>query len=137
MPANAATLAGGGVVAVSGLFALAAITGFKAICGGAEGAFFGALACNAGAALDRTGGALTGIGDGGSPAALARGEAATGVVTTEVLVTSAWAAIEVLSSLAPGRSTNETTTTAPAVAPIAVATKTMRSVRMKLGAGAR
>ncbi|MGH6671996.1 MAG: hypothetical protein ACRECV_08485 [Xanthobacteraceae bacterium] len=53
------------------------------------------------------------------------------------LVTSACAAIEVVSSLAPGRSTRETTTTAPAVAPIAVATTATRNVRKNPGAGAR
>jgi hypothetical protein len=55
---------------------------------------------------------------------------------TGALVTSACAAIE-LSASAPGRSSRETTTAAPAVAPTAVATSTTRALRRKLGAGAR
>lgn len=60
-----------------------------------------------------------------------------GEVITGALVTKAWAAIEELSSFDPGRASKETTTTAPAVAPIAVATIATRAVRKKLGAGAR
>lgn len=51
-------------------------------------------------------------------------------------VTSACAAME-LSASAPGRSSRDTTTAAPAVAPTAVATSTIRAPRRKLGAGAR
>jgi hypothetical protein len=52
------------------------------------------------------------------------------------LVTIARAAVGVFSGSAE-RSINESTTPAPAVAPIAVATKTTRAVRAKLGAGAK
>jgi hypothetical protein len=66
------------------------------------------------------------------------GAAATGGwSTTGTLVTSACAANEVFAASAAGRGTKEMITAAPAVAPIAVATSTMRAVRMKLGAGAR
>ena len=54
------------------------------------------------------------------------------------LVTIACAAIDAVRSWsADGRSISESTTAAPAVAPMAVATNTTRTVRMKLGAGAR
>ena len=59
-----------------------------------------------------------------------------GAAITGVLVTSACAASE-LSASAPGRSSRVTTTAAPAVAPTAVATSTVRTLRRKLGAGAR
>ncbi|MGA8698169.1 MAG: hypothetical protein WB689_30905, partial [Xanthobacteraceae bacterium] len=52
------------------------------------------------------------------------------------LVTIARAATGVFSG-SLGRSTRESTTPAPVVAPIAVATKTTRAVRAKLGAGAK
>jgi len=59
-----------------------------------------------------------------------------GAEVVRTLVTIARAATGVLSGPA-GRSTNEKTTPAPAVAPIAVATSTTRAVRAKLGAGAK
>ena len=59
-----------------------------------------------------------------------------GTAAARTLVTIAGAATGLfLGSL--GRSTSESTTPAPAVAPIAVATKTMRAMRAKLGAGAK
>jgi len=66
----------------------------------------------------------------------ARIETGGAAATTGTLVTSACAAIE-FSASAPGRSSRETTTAAPAVAPTAVATSTVRTPRRKLGAGAR
>ncbi len=59
-----------------------------------------------------------------------------GTAVSRTLVTMARAAIGVFCASA-GRSTSDRTTPAPAVAPIAVATRTTRAVRAKLGAGAR
>lgn len=61
---------------------------------------------------------------------------ADGTAVSRTLVTMARAAIGVFCASA-GRSTNDRTTPAPAVAPIAVATRTTRAVRAKLGAGAK
>jgi hypothetical protein len=71
-------------------------------------------------------------------AVIAAGAAAAtdGTAATRTLVTIARAATGVFSG-SLGRSTRESTTPAPAVAPIAVATKTTRAVRAKLGAGAK
>jgi hypothetical protein len=62
--------------------------------------------------------------------------AADGTASARTLVTIARAATGVFSG-SLGRSMRERTTPAPAVAPIAVATKTTRAVRAKLGAGAK
>jgi hypothetical protein len=59
-----------------------------------------------------------------------------GTAAVRTLVTIARAAVGVFSG-SPERSINESTTPAPAVAPIAVATRTTRAVRAKLGAGAK
>ena len=59
-----------------------------------------------------------------------------GTAAARTLVTIARAATGVFSG-SLGRSMSESTTPAPAVAPIAVATKTTRAVRGKLGAGAK
>jgi hypothetical protein len=59
-----------------------------------------------------------------------------GTASARTLVTIARAAIGVFSG-SLGRSIRDSTTPAPAVAPIAVATKTTRAVRAKLGAGAK
>jgi hypothetical protein len=59
-----------------------------------------------------------------------------GTAAARTLVTIARAATGVFSG-SLGRSTRESTTPAPVVAPIAVATKTTRAVRAKLGAGAK
>jgi len=59
-----------------------------------------------------------------------------GTAAARTLVTIACAATGVFSG-SRGRSIRESTTPAPAVAPIAVATKTTRAVRAKLGAGAK
>jgi hypothetical protein len=59
-----------------------------------------------------------------------------GTAAARTLVTIARAAIGVFSG-SLGRPMSERTTPAPAVAPIAVATSTMRAVRAKLGAGAK
>jgi hypothetical protein len=48
-------------------------------------------------------------------------------VFTGAPVTRACAAVDVLSSFAPGRSISETTTTAPPIAPITVATNAIRT----------
>jgi hypothetical protein len=71
-------------------------------------------------------------------AVIAAGAAAAtdGTAATRTLVTIARAATGVFSG-SLGRSTRESTTPAPAVAPIAVATRTTRAVRAKLGAGAK
>jgi hypothetical protein len=61
---------------------------------------------------------------------------ADGTAVSRTLVTMARAAIGVFCASA-GRSTSDRTTPAPAVAPIAVATRTTRAVRAKLGAGAK
>jgi hypothetical protein len=58
-----------------------------------------------------------------------------GIAVARTLVTIARAASGVFSGSA-GRSMREKTTPAPAIAPIAVATRTTRAVRAKLGAGA-
>jgi hypothetical protein len=63
-------------------------------------------------------------------------EATDGTAAARTLVTIARAATGVFSG-SLGRSTRESTTRAHAVAPIAVATKTTRAVRAKLGAGAK
>jgi hypothetical protein len=88
-------------------------------CRGASG-----FSC-AGGAFAITGAAVTGV-------ALAAGT--TAVVRT--LVTMARAASGVFSGSA-GRSMSAKTTPAPAVAPTAVATRTTRAVRAKLGVGAK
>jgi hypothetical protein len=59
-----------------------------------------------------------------------------GTAAARTLVTIARAATGVFSG-SLGRSTRESTTPAPAVAPIAVATKTTRAVRAKPGAAAK
>jgi hypothetical protein len=59
-----------------------------------------------------------------------------GTAAARTLVTIACAATGVFSGSLE-RSTKESTTPAPAVAPIAVATKITRAVRAKLGAGAK
>jgi hypothetical protein len=71
-------------------------------------------------------------------AVIAAGAAAAtdGTAPARILVTIARAATGVFSG-SLGRSTRESTTPTPAVAPIAVATNTTRAVRAKLGAGAK
>jgi len=59
-----------------------------------------------------------------------------GTAAARTLVTIARAATGLFSG-SLGRSNRESTTPAPAVAPIAVATNTMRAMRAKLGAGAK
>ena len=59
-----------------------------------------------------------------------------GTAAARTLVTIARAATGLFSG-SLGRSNRESTTPAPAVAPIAVATKTTRAMRAKLGAGAK
>ncbi len=118
----------------------------------AEGA---AVCCNAAAATE------TGVGTaiftaGGAAAIEAGGDAGLAGATTllgavivadatgatdgtaaaRTLVTIARAATGVASG-SLGRSIKDSTTPAPAVAPIAVATKTTRAVRAKLGAGTK
>jgi hypothetical protein len=61
---------------------------------------------------------------------------ADGTAAARTLVTIARATIGTFSG-SLGRSTSESTTPAPAVAPIAVATRTTRAVRAKLGTGAK
>jgi hypothetical protein len=59
-----------------------------------------------------------------------------GTAVARTLVTMARAASGVFSGSA-GRSISAKTTPAPAVAPMAVATRTTRAVRAKVGAGAK
>ena len=59
-----------------------------------------------------------------------------GTAAARTLVTMARAATGTFSG-SLGRSSRDSTTPAPAVAPIAVATRTTRAVRAKLGAGAK
>jgi hypothetical protein len=75
-------------------------------------------------------------GDAGFAGAVIVAGAADGTAAARTLVTIARAATGVCSG-SFGRSTRESTTPAPAVAPIAVATKITRAVRAKLGVGAK
>ena len=79
-------------------------------------------------------GPVTGAVTGAIGAALT--SEAAGAAASCTLVTMARAATDV-SCGAGERSISDKTTPAPAVAPIAVATRTIRAVRAKLGAGAR
>jgi hypothetical protein len=94
----------------------------------------GAVALNA-AALSLGGVAAMEAGGGDAGFAGAAG-AMDGTASARTLVTIARAATGVFSG-SLGRSMRESTTPAPAVAPIAIATKTTRAVRAKLGAGAK
>jgi hypothetical protein len=134
--AAASGRAGGAAWVDGALFAEAASafakTGFGDAGGDCAGCGVAAGAC-AGSPL------LAGAAAIGAEARVAKaGLGATGgtAVTTGAPVTSACAAIE-FSASAPGRSSRESTTAAPAVAPTAVATSTIRAPRRKLGAGAR
>jgi hypothetical protein len=131
------------VTTVEGGVASGRLTAWGCVCGIAR-AVVRAVASDLGGG----GGALaaTGVdaGTGAAPAAVA-GEVTAAVLTVGVtdgtavsrtLVTMARAAIGIFCASA-GRSTSDRTTPAPAVAPIAVATRTTRAVRAKLGAGAR
>lgn len=127
----AGMVSGGNVEALLGAPAAAEFT--AAVCGDASG-------LTTAAEVDGDIAAGAGLGDGFAAtlgaalgAILIVGEV-TG--STRTLVTMARAATGVLSGSA-GRSISDNTTPAPAVAPIAVATRTTRAVRAKLGAGAR
>jgi hypothetical protein len=96
--------------------------------GGAAATEAGADAGFAGAII--TAGAAAAIGGAGAAGATE------GTALARTLVTIARAAIGAFSG-SLGRSISESTTPAAAVAPIAVATKTTRAVRAKLGAGAK
>jgi hypothetical protein len=86
--------------------------------------------------LDTGGAASGGVSAGAATASALAEDAAEGTAAARTLVTMARAAIGVFSG-SVGRLISDRTTPAPAVAPIAVATKTTRAVRAKLGAGAR
>ena len=100
------------------------------------------LACTLTGATGATGaagtaaatGAKMGVGVVAATGAVADAAASAGC-TSECTTTKVLPA----SAIGPGaeRSASDNTTAAPAVAPIAVATTTIRAVRMKLGAGAR
>lgn len=94
----------------------------------AEALGLSATGARAGTALTAIAGELT--------AAVPTVGATDGTAVSRTLVTMARAAIGVFCASA-GRSTSDRTTPAPAVAPIAVATRTTRAVRAKLGAGAK
>ena len=121
---GAAAFAAGGIAGCGVAREDARVFGFSLVGGaaateaGADAGFAGA-ATVAGTAVDAgAAGATDGTAAARTPVTIAR--AATGVF-------SGWL----------GRSTRESTTPAPAVAPIAVATKTTRTVRAKLGVGAK
>jgi hypothetical protein len=86
-----------------------------------------------GAATTEAGGAA---GFAGAVTVIGAAGATEGTAAARTLVTMARAATGTFSG-SLGRSIKESTTPAPAVAPIAVATKTTRAVRAKLGAGAK
>ena len=96
--------------------------------------FVGAAATEAGGDAGFAG-AVAVAAAGAAVAADAAG-ATDGTAAVGTLVTIARATTGVFSGWL-GRSTSESTTPAPAVAPIAVATKITRAVRAKLGAGAK
>jgi hypothetical protein len=134
--ASAATLAGPcGLGAVIDALATSA----AACVSEAGGAAFAAVACGCASVCVGVA-ALTGAGV--DPCTCDEGafvDATGGVdgASTSALVTRAWAATEVCAASTSERSSNDKTTAAPAVAPTAVATMTVRAVRRKLGAGAR
>ncbi|MBO0716662.1 MAG: hypothetical protein J2P55_04915 [Rhizobiales bacterium] len=132
----------------------AAVGGTDVVWAAAGAAVFGHAAAD-GAGIGATGVVRPEISDlslGGAAATEAGGEAGfagpvaiagagaagatDGTAAARTLVTIARAATGDFSG-SLGRSTRESTTPAPAVAPIAVATKTTRAVRAKLGAGAK
>jgi len=131
--AAGATVFGDAVDAVVGAaaFAAAGVAGGGAV---REDARASGLSLGGAAATEAGGdagfaGAVAVAGDDG-------GAGAVGAMAARTLVTIARAAAGVFSG-SLGRSIRESTTPAPAVAPIAVATRTTRAVRAKLGAGAK
>ena len=110
----AAGVAGGGIVREDARASGLSLGGAAATEAGGDAGFAGAVAV---------------AGDDG-------GAGAVGAMAARTLVTIARAAAGVFSG-SLGRSIRESTTPAPAVAPIAVATRTTRAVRAKLGAGAK
>lgn len=117
--------AGGGLTACGIARAVVRAEALGLSAGGGALAVTGA---GAGTALTAIAGELT--------AAVPTVGATDGTAVSRTLVTMARAAIGVFCASA-GRSTSDRTTPAPAVAPIAVATRTTRAVRAKLGAGAK
>ena len=113
----AAGVAGGGIVREDARASGLSLGGAAATEAGGDAGFAGAVAV-----AGDDGGAAVGATDGTAAA--------------RTLVTIARAAAGVFSG-SLGRSIRESTTPAPAVAPIAVATRTTRAVRAKLGAGAK
>lgn len=69
------------------------------------------------------------------PVVFATAAAGEGIAT--VPLNSAWAGIGLLSALDRDGLSSDTTTTEPAIAPIAAATTAMRAVRLKPGMGAK
>jgi len=114
----AAGVAGGGVVREDARASGLSLGGAAATEAGGDAGFAGAVAV---------------AGDDGGAGAVG---ATDGTAAARTLVTIARAAAGVFSG-SLGRSIRESTTPAPAVAPIAVATRTTRAVRAKLGAGAK
>ena len=110
----AAGVAGGGIVREDARASSLSLGGAAATEAGGDAGFAGAVAV---------------AGDDGSAGAVG---ATDGTAAALTLVTIARA-----FSGSLGRSIRESTTPAPAVAPIAVATRTTRAVRAKLGAGAK
>jgi len=92
----------------------------------------GAVATEAGGDAGFAGAVTT----AGAAVAVGAAGATDGTAAARTLVTIARAVTGFFSG-SLGRSIRESTTPAPAVAPIAVATKTTRAVRAKLGAGAK
>ena len=135
--AAGATVFGDAVDAVVGAaaFAAAGVAGGGAV---REDARASGLSLGGAAATEAGGdagfaGAVAVAGDDGGAGAVG---ATDGTAAARTLVTIARAAAGVFSG-SLGRSIRESTTPAPAVAPIAVATRTTRAVRAKLGAGAK
>ena len=153
---GAAETAVPGVAAVLGDIDVASAAAGAALFGDAVDAVVGAAAFAAvgvaGGGAVREDARASGLSLGGAAATEAGGDAgfagavavagddggagAVGAMAARTLVTIARAAAGVFSG-SLGRSIRESTTPAPAVAPIAVATRTTRAVRAKLGAGAK
>jgi hypothetical protein len=120
--------AGGGLTACGCAWIARAVVRAEALGMSAGGGALAVIGAGAGTALTAIAGELT--------AAVLTVGATDGTAVSRTLVTIARAAIGVFCAPA-GRSTSDRTTPAPAVAPIAVATRTTRTVRAKLGAGAK
>jgi len=137
------TSAGVAVTTVDGGAASGGLTACGCICGIARAAVrVDAPSLSAGGDALAATGVGAGVGAALTPvaaevtAAVPTAGATDGTAVSRTLVTMARVAIGIFCASA-GRSTSDRTTPAPAVAPIAVATRTTRAVRARLGVGAR